>query len=170
MPSFLTIPLLFVFPALMAFAAFSDLFTMKITNKLVLSIVLAFPVLALVAGVPLEQIGLHFAAGLIVLLVSFTFFALGWIGGGDAKLIAATTLWFGFAGMLPYLIYASLLGGGLTLALLAVRRFPLPPQLKFVGWIEKLHDEKTGVPYGIALAAAGLLVYPTSVVFVRLIG
>lgn len=170
MPSFLTIPLLFVFPALMAFAAFSDLFTMKITNKLVLSIVLAFPVLALVAGVPLEQVGLHFAAGLIVLLVSFTFFALGWIGGGDAKLIAATTLWFGFAGMLPYLIYASLLGGGLTLALLAVRRFPLPPQLKFVGWIEKLHDEKTGVPYGIALAAAGLLVYPTSVVFVRLIG
>lgn len=170
MPSFLTIPLLFVFPALMAFAAFSDLFTMRITNKLVLTVVAAFLVLALLAGVPIEQIGMHFAAGLVVLVVAFSFFALGWIGGGDAKLIAATTLWFGFSVMLPYLIYASLLGGVLTLVLLAVRRIPLPPQLKFVGWIEKLHDEKTGIPYGIALAVAALLVYPTSVVFTQLIG
>jgi prepilin peptidase CpaA len=170
MPSFLTVPLLFVFPALMAFAAFSDLFTMRITNKLVLTVVGAFLVLALLAGVPLEQIGLHFVAALIVLAVAFSFFAFGWIGGGDAKLIAATTLWFGFPAMPAYLIYASLLGGALTLAVLGARRMPLPPQLKFVGWIEKLHDEKTGIPYGIALAVAALLVYPTSIIFTRLLG
>ena len=170
MPSFLTLPLLFVFPALMAFAAFSDLFTMRITNKLVLAVAGAFLLAAVVAGMPLELIGMHFLAGLLVLVFAFSFFALGWIGGGDAKLIAATALWFGFPGLLPYLVYASLLGGALTLAVLAVRRFPLPPQIRFVGWIEKLHDDKTGVPYGIALAAAGLLVYPTSTVFLRLIG
>ncbi|MBN9314888.1 MAG: prepilin peptidase [Devosia sp.] len=170
MPSFITIPLLFVFPALMAFAAFSDLFTMRITNKLVLVVVVAFLAIALLAGLPLEQIGMHVLVAVVVLLVAFSFFAFGWIGGGDAKLIAATTLWFGLSNMLPYLLYASLLGGSLTLALLAVRRFPLPPQLKTVVWIDRLHDAKTGVPYGLALAAAAVLVYPTSTIFQRLLG
>jgi prepilin peptidase CpaA len=58
----------------------------------------------------------------------------------------------------------------LTLLLLAVRRWPLPLQLKQVLWIDRLHDSKTGVPYGIALAAAGLLVYPSSLIFQRLVG
>lgn len=170
MPQIVTVPLLLVFPALMAYAACSDLLTMRIGNKLVLVVVAAFFALALFIGMPLEQIGTHALTAIVVLLVSFSFFAFGWIGGGDAKLIAATALWFGFPGAVAYLIYASLLGGSLTLALLGVRRLPLPPQLKFVGWIEKLHDAKTGVPYGIALAGAGLAVYPTSIVFKGLIG
>ncbi len=170
MPTLIAVPLLFVFPALMAYAACSDLLTMRISNKMVLILVAAFFVLALIVGMPLEQVGVHALTAIVVLLVAFSFFAFGWIGGGDAKLIAATALWFGFPGSVAYLIYASLLGGSLTLALLGVRRLPLPPQLKFVGWIEKLHDAKTGVPYGIALAAAGLAVYPTSIVFQRLIG
>lgn len=170
MPAFVTVPLLFVFPALMAYAACSDLLTMRIGNKLVLLVIAAFFAMALLVGMPLEQIGVHALTGIIVLVVAFTLFALGWIGGGDAKLIAATSLWFGFPGAITYMLYASLLGGSLTLALLGVRRFPLPPQLKVVGWIDKLHDAKTGVPYGIALAAAALLLYPTSIVFQRLIG
>jgi prepilin peptidase CpaA len=170
MPVFITVPLLFVFPALMAYAAFSDLLTMRISNKLVLLVIVGFFALALLIGMPFEQIGVHALTAIVVLLVAFSFFAFGWIGGGDAKLIAATALWFGFPGAVAYLIYASLLGGSLTLALLGARRLPLPPQLKFVGWIEKLHDAKTGVPYGIALAAAGLAVYPTSIVFQGLIG
>lgn len=170
MPGFITVPLLFVFPALMAFAAFSDLFTMRISNKLVLVLAAAFFAVALVAGMPVEQMGIHALTAAVTLLVAFSFFAFGWIGGGDAKLIAATALWFGFPGAIAYVIYASLLGGSLTLTLLGVRRLPLPPQLKIVGWIEKLHDSKTGVPYGIALAAAGLFVYPTSFVFRALVG
>ncbi len=159
-----------VFPLLMAFAASSDLLTMRISNRLVLLVAGFFFAIALLAGLPLELMGMHVVAALLVLAVSFTFFALGWIGGGDAKLIAATALWFGFEGMLYYLLYASLLGGALTLSLLAVRRWPLPMQLKQVVWIDRLHDSKTGVPYGIALAAAGLLVYPTSLIFQRLAG
>jgi prepilin peptidase CpaA len=170
MPAFVAVPLLFVFPALMAYAAFSDLLTMRITNKLVLLVVVAFFPLALLSGMPIDQIGIHALTAVVVLLLAFSFFALGWIGGGDAKLIAATALWFGYPGAIAYLIYASLLGGTLTLALLGVRRFPLPPQLKLVGWIDKLHDQKTGVPYGIALAAAALLMYPTSFIFQHLVG
>ena len=170
MPSFIAFPLLFVFPVLMAFAASSDLITMRITNKLVLAVAGSFLVVALVAGLPLELIGMHVVAGIVVLAVCFGLFALGWIGGGDAKLVAATAMWFGFTHMLEYLLMASLLGGGLTLVLLLARRFPLPYPLKSVAWIDRLHDSKTGVPYGIALAGAGLLVYPVSTVFQRLVG
>ena len=161
---------LLLFPALIAFAASSDLLTMTISNRISLALAGGFVALALFAGTPLSVVGLHLVAAFIVLAIGFGCFAMGWIGGGDAKLIAATALWFGFPGAVAYLIYASLLGGSLTLALLGVRRLPLPPQLKFVGWIEKLHDAKTGVPYGIALAGAGLAVYPTSIVFKGLIG
>jgi len=158
---------LVIFPLLMAFAAFSDLFTMRISNRLVLVLVVAFFVLALFVGLPLQEIGMHLACAAAVLVVAFAFFSLGWIGGGDAKLIAATTLWLGLGMMLPYLIYASLLGGALTLLLLAARRYPLPENLRSIRWIDRLHDSKTGVPYGIALAIAGILVYPGSVIFQR---
>lgn len=170
MPTFISFPAMLVFPLLMAYAASSDLLTMRISNRLVLLLLGFFFAIALLAGFSLELIGMHIAAAALVLAMSFAFFSLGWIGGGDAKLIAATTLWFGFEGMLQYLVYASLLGGALTLSLLAVRRWPLPLQLKQVVWIDRLHDGKTGVPYGIALAAAGLLVYPSSLMFERLLG
>ena len=53
-----------------------------------------------------------------------------------------------------------LLGGALTLLLLSFRTLPLPQYLAAQGWVQRLHDKKSGVPYGIALAAAALLVYP----------
>ena len=113
---------LFIFPLLMAYAASSDLLTMRIANWIVGALVVAYFALAFVAQVPLVDIGVSLAAAVIVLAIAFAFFAFGWIGGGDAKLAAATTLWVGVGLMLPYLIYAALLGGGLTLAILAVRR------------------------------------------------
>jgi prepilin peptidase CpaA len=108
----------------------------------------------------LTAIGMHLAAGALVLMVCFGFFAMGWIGGGDAKLAAATALWFGFDYLLDYLVYASLFGGVLTVLLIQFRRLPLPAVLARQGWILKLHDAGSGVPYGIALAAAALIVYP----------
>ena len=87
-------------------------------------------------------------------------FAQGWIGGGDAKLAAATALWFGFGHLLDYLVYASLFGGALTLLLIQFRHLPLPGLLARQHWILRLHEKGGGVPYGIALAAAALIVYP----------
>jgi prepilin peptidase CpaA len=98
-----------------------------------------------------------------VLVVAFVFFARGWIGGGDAKLAAATALWLGFDHLLTYLLYASLFGGLLTLVLLNVRAMPLPSLLSGQPWAVRLHSKDSGVPYGIALAAAALVVYPDTI-------
>jgi prepilin peptidase CpaA len=151
---------LFMFPTLMAFAASSDLFTMTISNRLSLALAGGFVLLAVVTGMSLAAIGLHLAAALVVLAVAFGCFSQGWIGGGDAKLAAATALWFGFDHLLDYLIYASLFGGILTLVLIQFRRLPLPAFMERQPWIMRLHEAGGGVPYGIALAAAALMVYP----------
>ncbi|MDB5473766.1 MAG: peptidase [Devosia sp.] len=161
---------LLIFPLAMAFAASSDLLTMRISNKLVMALTGAFFLVALATGLPLPEFAMHLTCALAVLLVGFAFFAFGWIGGGDAKLAAATSLWLGFGLALPFLVYAALLGGGLTLAILVFRRLPLTPLIARFRWVERLHDRKSGVPYGVALAAAGLLVYSNSAIFERLAG
>ena len=151
---------LLLFPALMAFAASSDLFTMTISNKLSLALTAGFFLLVLVTGMGFADIGMHLAAAALVLVIAFALFTQGWIGGGDAKLAAAAALWFGFGYLLDFLVYASLLGGALTLVLIQFRRLPLPSLLARQHWIMRLHDKAGGVPYGIALAAAALIVYP----------
>jgi prepilin peptidase CpaA len=144
----------------MAFAAASDLLTMTISNRVSLLLIAGFFLLAIASGMGLSEIGWHIAAGATVLAISFTCFSLGWIGGGDAKVAAAAGLWFGFAHLLDYLLIASILGGVLTLALLMFRQWPLPYVLAGQHWLLRLHHKDTGVPYGIALAAGALLVYP----------
>jgi prepilin peptidase CpaA len=154
---------LLLFPALMAFAASTDLFTMTISNRVSLILVAGFLALAVLDGMPLVEIGSHLGAGFVVLAVCFVFFYRGWIGGGDAKLAAATALWLGWGHLYEYLIYASLLGGALTLLILEFRKRSLPPALANQPWVVRLHEPAGGVPYGIALAAAALLVYPSTV-------
>ncbi len=151
---------LVLFPALMVFAAFSDLFTMTISNRISIALVLCFVFLAFALHLPFSDIGQHILCGLCVLAVTFLFFAFRWIGGGDAKLASATALWLGFDHLWDYGIYAGLFGGALTLFILALRHWPLPPILITQDWIARLHDHDSGVPYGIALAIAGLLLYP----------
>jgi prepilin peptidase CpaA len=151
---------LLLFPAMMAFAASSDLLTMTISNRVSLTLAGGFLAMALVTGMPPSDILSHFGAGAAVLVVSFTFFARGWIGGGDAKLVAATALWLGFDQLIEYLLYASLFGGALTILMLRFRLMPLPEALAHQDWAARLHRTDAGVPYGIALAAAALVVYP----------
>jgi prepilin peptidase CpaA len=151
-----------LFPAMMAFAASSDLLTMTIPNRVALIMVGGFLLLAVATGMSFEQIAWHFAAGVMVLVITFALFARGWIGGGDAKLAAATALWFGFDHLLPYALYGSIFGGVLTLALLQYRAIPLPALLIGRAWAERLHEPKGGVPYGIALAIAAMVVYPNT--------
>ena len=159
-----------VFPAAMAFAAASDLLTMKISNRLSLGLVLAFFPVAFLIGMTWADMGSHLLASAVVLGVCFAFFAMGWIGGGDAKLAAATALWFGFAHLTQYLFLAAIIGGVLTLVLLKLRNYPLPESLVGTRWIERLHAPGAGVPYGIALAAAALVVYPKTPFLQAVIG
>jgi prepilin peptidase CpaA len=158
-----------VFPALLALAAGWDLASYTIPNRLPLVMVAAFAVFALAAGMPGAQLGLHLAAALVALAAGFAMFAAGWIGGGDAKLFAATALWFGFGDLLSYTLVAAVLGGGLTVVLLLARRVPLPAGLAAQPWILRLHDAKAGIPYGVALAAGALMQLPQAAIF-RLAG
>jgi prepilin peptidase CpaA len=159
-----------LFPTLMAFAAFSDLFTMTISNRVSLALVAIFLPFAWAAGLPAAAIGLHLACGAAVLALTFCLFALGWIGGGDAKLAAATAVWMGWRHVGEYATDAAMLGGLLTLAILAMRAVPLPAPAVGMGWVERLHARGGGVPYGIALAAAGLLTYPETGVWTAVAG
>src|ERR1700752_4102310 len=151
---------LLLFPALMAFAAASDLFTMTISNRVSLALAAGFLVLAVASGMGLHDMLLHIGAGAAVLAVAFGCFAMGWVGGGDAKVAAAAALWFGFAHLMNYLLYASLFGGVLTLLLLQFRQWPLPVSFAGQPWLTRLHDKKTGIPYGIALTIGALMIYP----------
>ena len=151
---------LLVFPALMAFAAASDLFTMTISNRVSLALAAGFLALAFASGMAAPDILMHLAAGSVVLVAAFVCFSFGWIGGGDAKVAAGAALWFGFAHLLNYLLYASLFGGALTLLLLQFRQWPLPYVLAGQTWLLKLHAKESGIPYGIALAIGALVVYP----------
>jgi prepilin peptidase CpaA len=161
--------LLFVFPFAMAFAAATDLLTMKIPNLLTLGLGAAFLVVAPIAGLTWTEILGHVAAGSSMLVVGIVLFSLGWVGGGDAKLLAAASLWLGFEPLLTFLTCVAVFGGALALALLAYRSvpagaFPLP------GWAARLHAKGEGMPYGIAIAAGALAIYPSTPWYAALTG
>ena len=149
-----------LFPAMMAFAASSDLLTMTIANRVSLILIGGFVLLAVLTGMSGADMLAHAGAGAAVLVVAFVLFSFGWIGGGDAKLAASTALWLGFGHLADYLVYASLLGGALTVLLIQFRAMPMPRALLGREWAERLHKRDGGVPYGIALAAAALIIYP----------
>ena len=155
-----------LFPSLMAYAASSDILTMTIANWVSVLLVGAFLLLAAVAGMPvLELLEMHLACGAAVLLLTFGFFACGWIGGGDAKLAAATAVWLGWDKLYDYGLTASAIGGGLTLAILYWRKVPLPGVLDRQAWARRLHLAGTGGPSGGARAAAGLILYPETAIW-----
>ena len=151
-----------LFPLCLVLAALTDLLEMTIPNPIPLALVVGFLVIAPFIGLTWTAFGWHLAAGLTVFVVCFVLFALGVMGGGDAKLLTAAALWFGFdMSLLGFLIYVSYLGGILTILLLVLRaraetvmalNLPLPNSL--------LTAKK--VPYGIAIGAAGLIAYPQS--------
>ncbi len=162
---------LILFPWLMAYAAASDLLTMTIANWVSLVLVGLFLGLAALAGMPgPEMLMSHLACGLAVLTLTFALFAFGWIGGGDAKLAAATAVWLGWDNLYAYAVISSVAGGALTLLILACRKTDLPAVLVRQAWVERLHAAGNGVPYGIALALAGLVLYPDTAIWSAIAG
>jgi prepilin peptidase CpaA len=147
------------FVAAIIWAGLMDLVTMRIRNELVLFLLAAYAALAPLAGFGVSDIAWAAAVAAGVLAASFTCFALGWIGGGDAKLAAVVALWLGADLVLPYLLYTTVFGALLTLAILQFRTMVLPPQCISVGWINRLHAPTCGVPYGVAIASAALVVF-----------
>jgi prepilin peptidase CpaA len=150
----------FFFPAAMALAASMDVVTMTIPNRVCAALAIGYVILAFAVGLPAQAILINVSCGAAVLAAMFAMFAKGWVGGGDAKLAAAIALWLGWGALLDYSLSAAIYGGALTIFILLGRRFVLPVWLSRHAWIARLHDSKTGVPYGVALAAAGMMIYP----------
>ena len=155
---------LMAFPVAMAFAAANDLFTMKIPNRISLALIASFLAAALLAGMPLQTIGIHGAIAIGVLVATFLLFSFNMLGGGDAKLMAAGALWMGSEQIVPFLAYVTVFGGVLAVVILAYRKFPVGA-FALPGWAQRLHVHGTGIPYGIAIAAGGLIVFPHTELF-----
>ena len=162
MPGAVCLALACAFPALVIWAALRDATTMTIPNRLTLLTAAAFAPAALAAGLPLPAWGLALAAGAAALLVGMIMFALGWIGGGDAKLFAACGVWLGVSAAAPFLLWTALVGGGLAAALILGRR--ATEYLPGFGplWLQRLLTRGEGVPYGVAIAAGALVAFPQS--------
>jgi prepilin peptidase CpaA len=154
-----------IFPLCLAIAAFSDLFTMTIPNRISVILIASFFVIALLTGMPLAQVGSHAAGALAVFVVCFILFATNTMGGGDAKLLTASALWFGLnPTIVEFLGYVGIVGGMITLAIVIVRTqsdtilaigLPVPNSI--------LLAKK--IPYGIAIAIGGFLAFPSSPLF-----
>ncbi|WP_417477927.1 A24 family peptidase [Maricaulis sp.] len=148
---------------LLLYGAFTDATRFIIPNWLTIAVAVLFPVAAVLAGIGWADAGNHLLAGLLALVLGMALFAPGWIGGGDAKLFAATALWFGWPGLAGFLIHTVLLGGVLVLVLLIARK-----ALPMAGISpEKLDGSALApaapVPYGIAIAGGALWSLPATV-------
>jgi len=160
----LQIAFLIVFPALVIVAALWDATSMTIPNWISAALVVAFAPAALLCGASWAQIGLSFGLGLAALAVGAAMFALRWIGGGDAKLLAASMLWLGVSGAAPFLFWTALAGGALSLGLIGARR-----AYGFIGvpvrqaWLGRLLAPAGDIPYGVAIAAGALAAFPHSI-------
>jgi prepilin peptidase CpaA len=156
-------PPLLVFPFAMALAGIMDLITFKIPNWISTGLAVGFFVSAIASNASWSFFLVHFGAGLLTLAVGFVMFARGWLGGGDAKLMSAAALWLGFESMPLFLLWTAMLGGILAFMLLVYRRTLPPVWLVRHPWAMRLHNPKEGIPYGIALAGAGLIVFPQTI-------
>ncbi len=155
--------MLFVFPALVIVAALHDAVSMTIPNWISAALIAAVVPAALLVGLPPMQALFALAVAVAALAAGIAMFALRWIGGGDAKLFAAASLWLGVSGIVPFLAWTALAGGALALALLSARRmaalsgFPVRQP-----WVERLLSPQGDIPYGIAIAAGALAAFPES--------
>lgn len=146
-----------------AFGAVWDVLTMTIPNRLSLAMLAVFVVIAPLVAMGWQTFLLHCAAGAIVLAFGFTLFSFGLLGGGDAKFAAAIALWLGLGHTVEFILTTTVFGGLLALAVLAFRRMPLPVAAVRQPWLERLHDGRKGLPYGVALAAAAFVIYPHTI-------
>lgn len=131
---------------------------MKITNKTTGALVLLYLGTVAWYGTDPSIVLEHVAWAALALALTFFLFLHGRFGGGDAKLLAATTLWIGGGQPLfSYIVLSGVFGGLLAMAILCIRaitqRYPLPAIMPI--W---LHRQDVGIPYGVALGSAGLVV------------
>lgn len=162
--------ILSIFPAALLIAAANDIYEFKIPNWISITLVCAYPVAGIAVGAPPALIleGLLIGAG--VLAVGFALFALRIIGGGDAKLLAATSPWLGLGGLGAFLFYVAIAGLGLAIIMSMFRKLPLLPVYAHAPWLMRLHERKKDLPYAVAIGAGGILSFSQTPFFQLVFG
>jgi prepilin peptidase CpaA len=151
------------FPALMAAAAFCDVTSMTIPNTISIALVAVFFVASALARLPLQDFSLHVGVGLAAFVLMIITFAMGWLGGGDAKLLAAAALWMGPHAAAPFVMWTAFAGGGLALFFLLARQVPMPVlAARGPAWVQRLLEPKGAIPYGVAIAAGAIAAFPSA--------
>lgn len=147
--------------AVWAVCALSDIASFKIPNRYVAVLLATWAPTLVLAGAPASVwIGGAWVGG-VLLLAGFALFAAGLLGAGDAKLIAASGLWIGPSALMPFLLYTTVIGAVFGLALVQMRRVPLPAALQGVPWLLQLHARERVMPYGVAIALGGMIALPS---------
>jgi prepilin peptidase CpaA len=162
MPDVLHTLVLMIFPLVVIVAAMRDVTSFTIPNWISLAAAILFAPAALALGLPLNALGVCALVGLAALVMGIAMFALGWIGGGDAKLFAACGLWLGWPAALPFVLWTAIAGGGLAVILLWSRRLVQPAAGASPPWVSRLMTPGGDVPYGLAIAAGALIAFPQS--------
>ncbi|CAN5655550.1 hypothetical protein BH10PSE14_BH10PSE14_43950 [soil metagenome] len=141
----LNIALLTALALLLVSAGIQDARTREIANWKNAAILALAPFWWWANGLSLlPDIAIQLALAGVVFALFCTAFYFNWMGGGDVKMIGAIALWLPFQALAWMLIVMSLLGGALTLLLV----------------VERLVRRKDGaieIPYGVAIALAGLI-------------
>ena len=148
------------FPLLLIAAALSDVTTMTISNHITGALAAAFIPAALFAGLPWSTALACLGLGVCGLAVGAGMFALRWIGGGDAKLLAASSLWLGLDGISPFLTWTAVAGGLFGLGVIMARTWCQPYAPHAPRWVGRLLEPRGDIPYGVAIAAGGLAAFP----------
>ncbi len=159
--------ILVLFPGFVILAATMDMFTMTIPNRLCLALVAAFFLAVPFADMAPMMVGVHVLTAAGTLVLTFILFASGVFGGGDAKLTAAIMLWLGPSLALDFAILTALFGGALTIGLVMMRTDQFQIAAARVPWAARLLSPEIGIPYGIALSAAAMVVFTSSPWFAR---
>jgi prepilin peptidase CpaA len=163
MPHVLQAALVAVFPAMVIVAGLRDLTSYRIPNWISLALIGGFAVAAPAMGLSMSTVGVHLGVGAVGLLAGMAMFALGWIGGGDAKLFAAAALWLGWPAAGIYAVVTGCAGGALAVGLLNLRSDILRPYVVTgPAWFSRLAEPGENVPYGVAIAAGALAAFPGS--------
>lgn len=149
--------------ALLVAAAIYDFRTLRIPNWISLSVFLlylAFLAAQELLSVPAAPLPLwsSLAVGAGVAAVFAGLFALNLLGGGDVKLVAALGFWAGPYQILPFFLVMAVAGGVLALGYLVLSRRRTPGRAGTGADSSKNERKQMKIPYGIAIAVAGLFV------------
>ena len=148
-----------LYAGLLIYAAASDVRSLTIPNWVSIALAALYPIVALLAGSPLASIGAHLGFGSAILVVGFALFQFNVLGGGDAKIMAAASVWTGLTAFLPFVFWTALAGGLMALSLLLARQF-IPQTQSNPAFINRLLAKQNGIPYGVAIMVGGLCAAP----------